>query len=97
MEWWYIAGTVLTGLCSVAAVVLSNVASNREMSAKLDKTQAIFEATVTEEITSLRKQVEKHNNVLERVYGLEKNDAVQDTELKRLNKRMEIMESKEAK
>lgn len=43
-------------------------------------------------IEQLEKKVEKHNRVVERVYILEKNEAVMDEELKVANHRIEDLE-----
>ena len=43
-------------------------------------------------IEQLEKKVEKHNNVLERVYVLEKDDAVIKEDLKVFNHRIEDLE-----
>lgn len=43
-------------------------------------------------IEQLEKKVEKHNKVVERVYILEKNEAVMDEELKVANHRIEDLE-----
>ena len=46
----------------------------------------------TYRIQELEKKVEKHNNVIERVYSLEKHEAVLDEELKVANHRIEDLE-----
>lgn len=43
-------------------------------------------------IEQLEKKVEKHNNVLERVYSLEKDEAVIKEDLKVVNHRIEDLE-----
>ena len=43
-------------------------------------------------IEQLEKKVEKHNNVLERVYSLEKDEAVIKEEIKVVNYRIEDLE-----
>lgn len=43
-------------------------------------------------IEQLEKKVEKHNNVLERVYELEKNEAVIQEEIKVANHRIDDLE-----
>lgn len=43
-------------------------------------------------IEQLEKKVEKHNNVLERVYTLEKNEAVIQEEIKVANHRIDDLE-----
>ena len=44
-------------------------------------------------IEQLEKKVEKHNNVLERVYDLEKSEAVTKEEIKVANHRIEDLEN----
>lgn len=44
-------------------------------------------------IEQLEKKVEKHNNVLERVYTLEKNEAVIQEEIKVANHRIDDLEN----
>lgn len=43
-------------------------------------------------IEQLEKKVEKHNNVLERVYELEKNEAVFEEEINNVNHKIEDLE-----
>lgn len=43
-------------------------------------------------IGQLEKRVEKHNNVIERVYKLEEKDAVHDEQLKVVNHRIQDLE-----
>lgn len=45
-------------------------------------------------IQQLEAQVEKHNTVIERVYELEKHNAVQDEDLLNINKRIGALEKK---
>lgn len=45
-------------------------------------------------IEQLEKKVEKHNNVIERVYNLEKDEAVIIEDLKVANRRIEDLEKK---
>ena len=44
-------------------------------------------------IEQLEKKVEKHNNIIERVYLLEKNEAVMDEEIKVANHRIDDLEA----
>ena len=48
---------------------------------------------VIDRIEQLEKKVEKHNNVLERVYDLEKSEAVIKEEIKVANHRIEDLEN----
>ena len=43
-------------------------------------------------IEQLEKKVEKHNNVIERVFNLEKNEAVMEEEIKVANHRIDDLE-----
>ncbi len=45
-------------------------------------------------IEQLEKKVEKHNNVIDRVYKLEQNDAVKEEEIKVANHRIDDLERK---
>lgn len=45
-------------------------------------------------VEQLEKKVEKHNQVVERVYHLEQKNAVQDEEIKVVNHRIEDLERK---
>lgn len=47
---------------------------------------------ITYRIGELEKKVEKHNNVLERVYKLEQADAVEEEEIKVINHRIADLE-----
>lgn len=47
-------------------------------------------------VEQLEKKVEKHNNVIERVYKLEQHNAVQDEEIKVANHRISDLEKKGA-
>ncbi len=45
-------------------------------------------------VEQLEKKVEKHNQVVERVYQLEKKDSLQDEEIKVANHRIDDLEAK---
>ena len=83
---------LITSISSVIAVIITSIASHLSITQKLDKQQAVFEAIVTERIGNLQKQVEKHNSIVDRTFELEKNDALQDAELKRLQTRLKAVE-----
>ncbi len=84
MEIWVpILVAVITGSFGVFGSVIAT-----------KKQTAVFEAVVTEKITTLKAEVEKHNKVIERTFNLEATTLRQEDELKRLNKRLEILETK---
>lgn len=95
--------TVIAAVISaVAAIVVCIVNSNSQhkkvsaeneahfnkMLAEIDKHNALQQ----QEIKQLTSQVEKHNRVIERVYILEKKEAVFDKEIKVANHRIEDLE-----
>ena len=74
---------VITGAFGLAGAILST-----------KKQSSVFEAVVSEKITNLKDEVEKHNKVIERTFGLEATTLRHEDELKRLNERMRIVEGK---
>lgn len=82
---------LITGACAVIAQIIIAAKSTREMYAKLDKQSELADtkimaeiAVIHAEISELRKQVEKHNGVIERTYALEKEQARQGEQIKTL-------------
>ena len=82
---------LITGACAVIGDIIISAKSTKELYAKLDKQSEMADerikgeiAVIHTEIAELRKNVEKHNNVLERVYNLEKEMARQDEQIKTL-------------
>lgn len=95
MEIWI---PVLVAVITGGLGLVGSLAAGRRQStltiAEMDKRQSVYETKISGQIENLRDQVEKHNNVIERTFRLEQNTALQDAELKRLNKRLEIIENK---
>ena len=87
---------IVTGIVTILSVVLTTRASAKEVDAKLERQQAVFEAVVTERIAVLTQKVERHNSVIERTYKLEQDSALHEAELKRINKRLEPLERKDS-
>lgn len=65
---------IISGILTLIGVLIANSRSD---------------AVQSERIEQLRSEVKKHNGLIEKVYRLEQNDAVQDAELKRVNARLE--------
>lgn len=78
MDWTPIIVAAITAAGAFAGVYTAN----RKTSAVLDI-----------RLTNLEKTVSKHNQIVERTYKLEEDTALQDAELKRINKRLEIVEA----
>lgn len=69
--WVPIIVSVVTGIATVAGVIISTANSLKLMDAKLEKNQAVFEAHVTEQMKQLEKKQDKHNNFIERTYKMQ--------------------------
>ena len=69
-----IIAALVTGILSLAGVVISNLASNAKMSQSLEKAQAVTD----EKIEELTREVREHNNFARRVPVLEEKAKVAD-------------------
>lgn len=59
--------SVITGVLSLAGVILTNISGNRKIERQLEVSMAITNT----KLEDLTKQVEKHNQVIERTFKLE--------------------------
>lgn len=75
--------TLITSLISLAGTLIGTF-SGIIVSSRL----------LTYRVEQLEKKVDKHNNVIERVYSLEEKDAVQDEQLRVVNHRIKDLEHK---
>lgn len=83
---------IITALGSIAAVVITNYSSNKEVSRKIDAQHAIFEEGMRHEIGALRKEVERHNNVISRTFDLEKRTEILAEKIKDASRRIDDLE-----
>ncbi len=79
---------IAVALITLAGVIITVVVGNKKTSKDI-KSQT--DLTIYR-IDQLEKKVEKHNQVIERVYALEKNDAVEEEEIKVINHRLADLE-----
>lgn len=70
---------IITGAFAFAGVLYSNSRSN---------------AIQNERIEQLRQEVKKHNSLVERMYKCEETVALHEAELKRVNRRLDVVEKK---
>lgn len=95
---------LITGACAVISQIVISAKSTKELfsklseqsqlaDAELDKKLEKFQAVTNEKIDELSRRVEKHNNVVERVYKLEQETAVQTEQIKTMNGRIDSFES----
>lgn len=62
---------LITGGLSVLGVIISNNKSNDKLQTDIQRQLEVSQAVTNTEIKELKKEVEKHNGVLERVFKLE--------------------------
>lgn len=80
--------SLITGILSLVGVVVTVHSGNKKTEAQMKEQTDL----TLYRIDQLEKKVEKHNNVIERVYALEKNEAVIEEEIKVANHRIEDLE-----
>lgn len=82
--------SIITGILSLAGIIITNVSSNRKIENQLVTSMAITDT----KIEALTKQVEKHNNVIERVYRCEDTDRLLEEKISVANHRIADLEQK---
>ena len=86
-------GTFVSALISAAAAIMvciiNSKAQNKKFMAELDKKDAIQEFRIKE----LEKKVDKHNNLIERTYILERDESVMNERLASVEKKLETLHS----
>lgn len=94
MEWLGFAGTLITALGSLIAVIVTNRANNEKMMHQLELQQVTIKAELKEaqavtdtKISELTREVREHNNFAKRVPVLEE-------QIKVANHRIEDLERK---
>lgn len=82
---------LITGACAIVGQIIIAGRTTHDLYSRLDKqseladTRIMAEISVIKtEITELRKQVEKHNQVIERTFALEKEQTRQAEQIKTL-------------
>lgn len=59
--------SILTGVFSLLGVIITNINSNRKIERQLEVSMAVTDT----KLEALTKQVEKHNQIVERTFKLE--------------------------
>jgi len=77
---------------AILVCLINNYYMDKRRTAKADTDFEVLKATITEEIRHLTKEVEKHNNVIERVYALETKADVFEEKMKVANHRIDDLE-----
>ncbi len=77
---------------AILVCLLNNYYMDRRRTAKAETDFEVLKASITAEIRSLTREVEKHNQVIERVYALETKADVFDEKMKVANHRLDDLE-----
>ena len=85
-----IAPSIISGLFAVAVCQISQAAARKDNISIMNQKMAVFEA----KFDSLKESVDKHNQLVERVFILESRTDVQEEKLKVVNHRIEDLEKK---
>lgn len=83
-----IIAAVISATAAILVCVINSNNQSKKMIAEMDKHNDLQAYQIQE----LTKQVEKHNKVIERVYVLEQEDAVEKEEIKVINHRIKDLE-----
>lgn len=86
------ANALISAAAAILVCLLNNYFTDKRRQEKADKDLEVLKATITTEISALTKKVEKHNNVIERVYALEGRMDVAEERQKVANHRIEDLE-----
>ena len=85
---------LITGVCAILGEWIISNREEKDLYAKLDKQSELADermkgeiAVVNTKLIELTKHVEKHNNMIERTYALEKEVAKQGEQIKALGNR----------
>ena len=85
-----IIGAIISAVAAIAVCIINTNSQNRKILLEMDKHNAVQ----TEQITQLREQVHRHNNLIERTYKLEKDVALLNNREKVSEHRLEDLENK---
>ena len=85
-----IIGAIISAVAAIAVCIINTNSQNRKILLEMDKHNAVQ----TEQITQLKEQVHKHNNIIERTYKLEKDVAVLNNRESVSEHRLEDLENK---
>ena len=81
---------IITGIVAIVVCMLNNIYQSRAVKNQHEKTIALIDYKLEE----LTKRVDKHNNVVERVYELEQKLEVQEERIRVANHRIDDLENK---
>lgn len=83
---------LISAAAAIAVCLLNNYFMERRRAAQANVDFEVLKTAISSELGSLRREVEKHNNVIERVYDLEARMDVQEERQKVANHRLDDLE-----
>lgn len=83
-----VASAVISAVAAIVVCVINSNAQNKKMIAEMDKHNELQSYQITE----LKKQVERHNGIIERTYKLEQECEIEKEKIKVINHRIEDLE-----
>lgn len=78
--------SLITGCITLVGVLISNSRNDAIQTERIDQ--------LRKDISRLEQKQDKHNEIAERVYKCEENVALHEAELKRVNRRLEVVEKR---
>lgn len=89
-------GALISACAAILVCLINNYYMDKRRAAKSETDFEVLKASITAEIKALTKEVEKHNNVIERVYALETKADVFEEKMKVANHRIDDLEGSKA-
>lgn len=94
---------IQVALIALVGQIIIALVSNSGLLAKLDKQSEVADTkihgeidVIKNEVSTLRQEVQKHNNLVERTFKLEQDVAVHEEKIKVANNRIADLEKKQA-
>ncbi len=91
-----VTAALISAGAALLVCLINNYYMDKRRRGQVETEFEVLKATITAEIQALTREVEKHNNVIERVYQLETKANVFDEKMKVANHRLDDLEKKEA-
>lgn len=91
-----VTAALISAGAALLVCLINNYYMDKRRRGQVETEFEVLKATITAEIQALTREVEKHNNVIERVYRLETKANVFDEKMKVANHRLDDLEKKEA-
>lgn len=82
---------IITGVVAIVVCMVNNLYQSRAAKTQHEKTIALIDY----KLEQLTERVDKHNNVVERMYKLEQQTEVQEEKIKVANHRIDDLEHRE--